>query len=432
MAGSGGMNRVIEAASADGLDRERRMLADAEELAGAGSFEYDIQSATVRWSPGMYWIRGVRAGTSLTLAQADGVDPRDRERVDGALAAALAGDATLVELAYRIVRPDGQVRWVETRDRIERDAGGEAVRVLGVSIDVTERRESERLREAAEAMARYCVSGCCAASSTTTWRSSTSRISDGRYLLYNARFADALGLEPRPAAAGVPAGQVLPGPTTDGSYLALAPAWREHRRPARARGPVRVRGVFEHPERGPPGVSHRSVSRSSTTTAPSVRTRGVSLGTTQRTNEREQLAVAAATSISPRPVDHVGFDGYFKSVNPALAHVLGWPPEEFLARPFIDMVHPDDRAATLTEVAKLAAGPIMFSFVNRYETKTGSYLSLDWNAIVPPDESLMYASARDITERKAIEAALEASVRETRLILETAHDAFISLRRAPA
>ena len=49
-------------------------------------------------------------------------------------------------------------------------------------------------------------------------------------------------------------------------------------------------------------------------------------------------------------------DGYFKSVNPAVEHILGWSAEQFLARPFIDMVHPDDRAATLAEVAKLGAG----------------------------------------------------------------------------
>ena len=121
------------------------------------------------------------------------------------------------------------------------------------------------------------------------------------------------------------------------------------------------------------------------------------------------------------------FDGYFTSVNPAVEHILGWSAEEFLARPFIDMVHPDDRAATLAEVAKLADGQVTFSFVNRYETRDGSYRWLDWNAIVPPDEELMYASARDVTERKHAEAALAESERHTRQILETAHDAFVSI-----
>ncbi|HVF77463.1 MAG TPA: PAS domain S-box protein, partial [Solirubrobacteraceae bacterium] len=124
------------------------------------------------------------------------------------------------------------------------------------------------------------------------------------------------------------------------------------------------------------------------------------------------------------------FDGFFTSVNPAVEHILGWSVEQFLARPFIDMVHPDDRAATLAEVERLAEGQVTFSFVNRYEASDGSYRWLDWTAIVPPDEDLMYASARDVTERKLAEAALAASEARTREILETAADAFVAIDAA--
>lgn len=124
------------------------------------------------------------------------------------------------------------------------------------------------------------------------------------------------------------------------------------------------------------------------------------------------------------------FDGYFASVNPAVEHILGWTAEQFLTRPFIDMVHPDDRATTLAEVAKLADGQVTFSFVNRYEASDGSYRWLDWNAIVPPDEQLMYASARDVTDGKLAEAALAASEARTREILESAADAFVAIDAA--
>jgi hypothetical protein len=65
---------------------------------------------------------------------------------------------------------------------------------------------------------------------------------------------------------------------------------------------------------------------------------------------------------------------------------------------------PPNRAASLHEVEKLAAGEIMFSFVNRYKAKDGSYRSLAWNAMVPSDERLMYASARDVTESLEMES----------------------------
>jgi diguanylate cyclase (GGDEF)-like protein/PAS domain S-box-containing protein len=122
-----------------------------------------------------------------------------------------------------------------------------------------------------------------------------------------------------------------------------------------------------------------------------------------------------------------GFDGYFKSVNPAVEQILGWSPEEFLARPFLDMVHPDDRASTRAEVAKLAEGQISFHFVNRYVTRGGDYRSLEWNATVAPDEALMYASARDVTDARLAEGALAASEARTRQILENAHDAFVAI-----
>ncbi len=414
----------VRLASAQRVDRERRMLADAEELAGAGSFEYDIATSAVQWSPGMYRIHSVDAGPELTLAQADNVDPRDRERVQSALDAALQGDATLVELTYRIVRPDGEVRWLETRDRIERDAGGRAVRMLGVALDVTARRESERLRAAAEAVARdreRMLRGVIDNNMALIYVKDL----DGRYLLYNTRFAEALDLNTRAAAEGMAAGEVLLG--RDDAWLnpALARGWRQNDVRSLA-GPIEIEEFSEHPVRG--RLTFDSIKFPLFDDDGHVyATCGVSLETTQRTLEREQLAVAARYFDLSRDLTVASsFDGYFKSVNPAVEHILGWSAEEFLARPFIDMVHPEDRAATMAEVAKLADGQVTFSFLNRYEAKDGSYRWLDWNAIVAPDEELMYASARDVTDRKAVEAALEASERHTRLILETAHDAFIS------
>jgi diguanylate cyclase (GGDEF)-like protein/PAS domain S-box-containing protein len=101
-----------------------------------------------------------------------------------------------------------------------------------------------------------------------------------------------------------------------------------------------------------------------------------------------------------------GYDGFFKTVNPAVEHILGWTPEEFTSRPFLEMVHPDDRGATEKVVEGLAAGEVYFSFVNRYVTRAGTYRTLEWNALMPSDEELIYASGRDITERALMEQAL--------------------------
>ena len=100
-----------------------------------------------------------------------------------------------------------------------------------------------------------------------------------------------------------------------------------------------------------------------------------------------------------------GMDGYFKRVNPAFNQTLGYTTDELLARPFLDFVHPDDRAATLAEMEKLGRGAPTAQFENRYQCQDGWWRWLSWRTQPVADEGLLYAAARDITERK--EAAEE-------------------------
>lgn len=106
-----------------------------------------------------------------------------------------------------------------------------------------------------------------------------------------------------------------------------------------------------------------------------------------------------------------GFDGYFKRLNPAWERVLGYSIEELTARPFIDFVHPGDRAATLAETAKVAQGGRAISFENRYRAKDGTYRWLLWNATPHEEQALIYATASDITEAKKLREEAESANR---------------------
>lgn len=110
--------------------------------------------------------------------------------------------------------------------------------------------------------------------------------------------------------------------------------------------------------------------------------------------------------LSPDLLCIAGYDGYFKMLNPVWEQVLGFSRQELLARPFFDFIHPDDRMDTRAEVSKLQEGLSVLHFENRYRTKAGSYRWLSWKATPYAGENVMYAAARDTTERRRQQALL--------------------------
>ncbi|NJL01426.1 MAG: PAS domain S-box protein [Spirulinaceae cyanobacterium SM2_1_0] len=101
------------------------------------------------------------------------------------------------------------------------------------------------------------------------------------------------------------------------------------------------------------------------------------------------------------------FGGYFKRLNPAWGRVLGYRETELMARPWLDFVHPDDRAVTLAALASLRTGQATDRFENRYQTAAGDYRWLAWAAAPYKQEQLIYAVARDVTDRKQAEQELK-------------------------
>jgi PAS domain S-box-containing protein len=98
-----------------------------------------------------------------------------------------------------------------------------------------------------------------------------------------------------------------------------------------------------------------------------------------------------------------GVDGYFKQLNPAWTRVLGWSLAELKARPFAELLHPDDRTVTGGEQQRLRMGGMVMDFENRYLTKEGTYRWLSWRATPAVERGLIYGVARDIHEQKRTE-----------------------------
>jgi len=116
------------------------------------------------------------------------------------------------------------------------------------------------------------------------------------------------------------------------------------------------------------------------------------------------------------------FEGYFLRLNPAWEQTLGFTTAELMAQPYLDLVHPDDRATTLATAQGLSPGQTAMRFENRYRCKDGSYRWLSWSSRRDDEQNLVYAVAHDITEQKRDEELLRQSEELTRRILESNRD----------
>jgi PAS domain S-box-containing protein len=106
------------------------------------------------------------------------------------------------------------------------------------------------------------------------------------------------------------------------------------------------------------------------------------------------------------------FNGYFRRLNPAWERTLGFTIEELQSRPFIEFVHPDDRARTLAQNGEVRAGGRALGFENRYLCKDGSFRWFRWNAAPDSYGSVIYSVARDVTAQKEAAEERERLVRE--------------------
>jgi PAS domain S-box-containing protein len=123
----------------------------AAEIVGFGNYDADVASQERYWSLPMRTIVGLLPDAPLPPWRAL-VHPDDLPDVAAAAEARLdpAGDGTY-RIEHRIVRPDGQVRWIVDQSRTFFDGEGKdrrATRVIGAVLDITERRHAEELRDA--------------------------------------------------------------------------------------------------------------------------------------------------------------------------------------------------------------------------------------------------------------------------------------------
>ena len=142
-------------------------LMEAQRLANLGSWSWDIVQNRISWSDQLFEIYGLAPDRfSGTLDEFIGfIHPDDRAQVQASIGGALKTGGGFSH-EERIIRPDGSIRHLHSVGEVIRDESGAAIRMLGVCLDVTERKQAEA-RCAIPSRATACCSRACAITRST-------------------------------------------------------------------------------------------------------------------------------------------------------------------------------------------------------------------------------------------------------------------------
>jgi PAS domain S-box-containing protein len=122
-----------------------------------------------------------------------------------------------------------------------------------------------------------------------------------------------------------------------------------------------------------------------------------------------------------------GFDGYIKHANPAWEDTLGWTADELRARPYLELVHPDDRQRTAAEAMALAGGDHETrDFELRFAHKDGGWRWILFSAQAELEDQVLYAVGKDISDRRRVEQELRDSAHRFETVTESVNDAIVS------
>jgi PAS domain S-box-containing protein len=194
-------------------DKDRR-LSEAQRLANLGSWQFDLKSRLLSWSDETYRIYGVSAATFTPTLEslANLIHPEDRAAMQAWSAACEAGQRP-GELQFRIIRPDGTVRIINSRGELMYDTENRPTRMMGMAQDITERKRAHQALAEAEGKYRALVE-----QQTLV---GIFMIDEGRVLYHNPRADEIFGYEP-----GELVGRSLKSLTMDADWPAAERAVR--------------------------------------------------------------------------------------------------------------------------------------------------------------------------------------------------------------
>jgi PAS domain S-box-containing protein len=118
--------------------------------------------------------------------------------------------------------------------------------------------------------------------------------------------------------------------------------------------------------------------------------------------KKTEIELEQIFNFTPDMICVAGFDGYIKRINPAGLELLGYSLKEIQSRPIASFIYKDDQPLTTKFQKELYKGENLRNIENRYVTKDGEIVWLNWTATSLPEQGIVYAVAKNITEEKKL------------------------------
>lgn len=340
------------------------------------------------------------------------IHPEDRARIEASIHAVIDRRGIDWSDEYRFMRADGTYAHVFDRGHVIRDEKGRPQRMIGAMLDLTRVQEAEAaLRE-----------------SDLRYRSLFASLDEGFCIIEfqdgpKGPFSDYVHLEHNEAYQRQAGVSGITGKTVREVFPDEADKWIEfYRRVYETGQPKRLELSFDETDKildvgafrlEPPERRQVAVVFQDVTTRRKAEQALQNFNTTlerrveERTAERDRM-----WTTSPDLMVVLAPDGTYRRLNPAWRSVLGYKPAELIGIPAINLVHPDDLAATRAALLTARSGTLP-SFENRIRHKDGTYRWIQWVAASDPQE--LFAIGRHVTaEKKQAEAlaSAEAALRQ--------------------
>jgi PAS domain S-box-containing protein len=375
----------------------------ASRIGQIGTYSYNYSTRILHLSPGCAAIYGL-PGDTREITQKHWraqVHPDDLPRIDAISRQALADRQPELVMEFRIIRPDDNIRWIESRILVTYNDAGRAVQMIGANIDVTARKQTEQ--DLAERNVQLALAEKISRVGSFVNDTKTDTIE------FSAGYAAILGFP-------------------EGTSRVLRSQWRAIAHPEDVERADEIREQVFRQKRSEynvdyrinlPGVGVRWIEARAHVSYEGhghPRVVGVNIDVTER-----KRAVAALADSEARfratfenaavGVAQLGADGSIRRANASFARMLGYSVEELTTKTFQDLTHPDDLATNLSLLTKALVGETeTYSIEKRYVRKDGGivWASLSVGCVRKADGLVDYfvSVVQDITDRKRAEARL--------------------------